>query len=298
MENESSSSESAWEQIAPLLNDALGQLSEVDRCAVILRFFESKSFQQIGSALGTTEGAAKMRLSRAMEKLREIFQKRGVVVPAGALLVALSTHAAEAAPAGLASSIVASALLKTATTSMLTKGILVMATAKQKIGIAAAVTALALAGGGTMGFIGYRLSARAHAGEAARGDARPPDSRPPAVAAQEPVTVAFSNGESDDQQKAAGGAIRQIKRRFVVREGDDADPGKGDVMVLNGKLGTNEDGTTFSAGGGTVVVRKRSGRRVQAFAPGAPGSGGEAGGEGYGIAPAPVAPTPVPPPER
>src|SRR2546430_13988998 len=127
MENESSSSESAWEQIAPLVNDALTQLSEVDRCAVILRFFESKSFQQIGSALGTTEAAAKMRLSRAMEKLRQIFQKRGVVVPGAALLAALSTHAAQAAPAGLASSSVASALLKTATTSMLTKGILVMA---------------------------------------------------------------------------------------------------------------------------------------------------------------------------
>src|SRR5258706_510475 len=130
-------SEQAWEHIAPLLNDALSQLSEVDRSAIILRFFESKSLQQVGTALGTSEAAAKMRLSRAMEKLRQIFHRRGVVLPTAVILAALCTHSANAAPVGLVSSIVTSALLKTAATSTLTKGILIMTSAKQKTAIAA-----------------------------------------------------------------------------------------------------------------------------------------------------------------
>jgi RNA polymerase sigma factor (sigma-70 family) len=55
-----SDGESAWDQIAPFLNDALTQLKEADRAAVILRFFESKSIAQIGSALGASESATKM----------------------------------------------------------------------------------------------------------------------------------------------------------------------------------------------------------------------------------------------
>jgi hypothetical protein len=164
---------------------------------------------------------------------------------------------------------------------------------KQKIGIAAALTTLVLAGGGTSGFIVYRLAAKAHAGEKARGDARPP-----AVAAQEPVTIAFSDDQMDDQKQRAEAGVRQVRRRFVaVPPGADADPQNGDVMVFN------VDGAVLGGKGGRVMVR-RSGSRVQGFAPAPPEAGpgagaGGLGGGGYGgIAPPPVAPTPVPPPAR
>jgi RNA polymerase sigma factor (sigma-70 family) len=130
-----SPSQAEVEQVTQLLNEALEQLPALDRAAILLRFFESKSMEEVGRTLGTSESAAKMRLSRAVEKLRDIFRKRGVVVPAAAMFAVLSAHAAHAAPAGLASSIATSALLNqsSASTLMLAKGTLkVMAQAKAK----------------------------------------------------------------------------------------------------------------------------------------------------------------------
>ncbi len=62
-----------WRQIAPLLDDAMGRLGEKDRNAVVLRFFENKNLDEVGAALGASEDAAKMRVNRALEKLRKIF---------------------------------------------------------------------------------------------------------------------------------------------------------------------------------------------------------------------------------
>src|SRR6185503_7496397 len=110
-------------------------LPESDRAAVLLRFFEQKSMEEVGRTLGTTEAAAKMRLARAVEKLRHRFRKRGVVVPTSVVLVLLSAQAAHAAPAGLAASIATSALLNQANTATLimAKGTLkLMAQAKAK----------------------------------------------------------------------------------------------------------------------------------------------------------------------
>ncbi len=75
----------AWKQIAPLLDDALGKLGEHDRNAIVLRFFENKNLREVGLALGASEDAAKMRVNRALEKLRKIFGKRGVKFSATAI---------------------------------------------------------------------------------------------------------------------------------------------------------------------------------------------------------------------
>src|SRR6185369_4285330 len=105
--------DSPWEQMEPLLNEALEELPEKDRCAVLLRFFEKKPLKDVAARLGLNEAAAKKRVGRAVEKLRLIFQKRGVVIPAAALFAALSAQSVQAAPAGLASSIAATAILNT-----------------------------------------------------------------------------------------------------------------------------------------------------------------------------------------
>jgi RNA polymerase sigma factor (sigma-70 family) len=118
-------SAAAWEQMAPHLNEALNELKEPERDALVLRFFESKSMAQVGSALGTSEGAAKMRVARALEQLRGIFQARGIVLPVTLVAAALSSSATQAAPVGLAASITTSALLTTTSTiPLLTKGLL------------------------------------------------------------------------------------------------------------------------------------------------------------------------------
>ena len=65
---------SDWPQIAPLLDGAMEQLGQKDHDAVVLRFFEGKNFKEVGAALGATEDAAKMRVNRALEKLRKFLR--------------------------------------------------------------------------------------------------------------------------------------------------------------------------------------------------------------------------------
>ena len=99
----------AWEQIAPLLEEAMGQLGETDRNAVVLRFFENKTAQEVGATLKLTEAAAHKRVNRALEKLRKFFMKRGVALSAAAIAGTVTANSVQAAPAGLAATVVAAA---------------------------------------------------------------------------------------------------------------------------------------------------------------------------------------------
>jgi hypothetical protein len=105
---------SSWKEIAPMLDEAMQQLDKTDQEAVIWRFFRGRSFREIGDALAVSEDAAQKRVSRAVERLRDVFAKRGVSVGAGGLAVILASQAAQAAPAGLAAGISATALAATA----------------------------------------------------------------------------------------------------------------------------------------------------------------------------------------
>jgi RNA polymerase sigma factor (sigma-70 family) len=111
-----------WLQIKPLLEDAMGKLAESDRNALALRFFERKSFQEIGAAFGATENAAKKRVAYALEKLRKYFSKHGVTSTTEAISGAISANSIQAAPATLVKAATAVALAKgaTASTSTLT----------------------------------------------------------------------------------------------------------------------------------------------------------------------------------
>src|ERR1019366_3148895 len=71
---------SIWERITPLLNDALDRLPAADRELVMIRFFGNKSHKDVAQALGVSEETARKRLSRAVERLREIFARRGILV--------------------------------------------------------------------------------------------------------------------------------------------------------------------------------------------------------------------------
>src|SRR5436305_12125693 len=103
--NPSRDTASVWMKIAPLLDEAMERLRSTDRDAVVLRFLEERSFAEVASALGASEAAAKMRVSRALEKLRTFFARRGVVVPAAALAAVFSAHGACAAPTGLSAKV-------------------------------------------------------------------------------------------------------------------------------------------------------------------------------------------------
>lgn len=54
--------EAAWSDLAPVLDQALLQLSDTDRHAILLRFFEQGNHREIAVALGLGEEAAKKRV--------------------------------------------------------------------------------------------------------------------------------------------------------------------------------------------------------------------------------------------
>ena len=140
-----------WTRIAPLLDDALDKLGAKDRDALALRFFENKSLAEVGAALGASEDAAKMRVNRALEKLRKTFTKRGVTLSAALIAGAVSANSVQAAPVSLAKTISVVAFAKGAaaggSTLALVKGALkLMAWTKAKMVVAIGVTVLLTVG--------------------------------------------------------------------------------------------------------------------------------------------------------
>ena len=129
----------AWTQIAPLLDAAMLRLGEKDRNAVVLRFFENKNLREVGAALGASEDSARVRINRALEKLRKFFTKRGVMLSATVIAAAVSANSVQAAPVGLAATISAAAVKGSAvaaSTLTLVKGALkLMAWTKAKTAI-------------------------------------------------------------------------------------------------------------------------------------------------------------------
>ena len=133
-----------WTHIEPLLDDAMSALDETDRAAVLLRYFENKSLREVGQTLGTSDDAMQKRVSRAVERLREFFAKRGVTVGASGLVVVISANAVQAAPVGLAVTISTAATLigtTIATTATATAVKTIAMTTLQKTFITVALTA-------------------------------------------------------------------------------------------------------------------------------------------------------------
>ena len=147
-------SDAAWEQLSPVLDDAMAHLRDRDRDAILLRFFENKSLREVGDALGLEERAAQKRVARGLEKLRTFFQKRGISTTTGAIGGAITVNAVHSAPAALAQSASAVAVAKggaaAASTLTLIKGALkLMAWTKAKTAIVVAA-GLILAGGASV----------------------------------------------------------------------------------------------------------------------------------------------------
>ena len=103
-------SDDALAGVTPVLDEAINQLSTSDLDAIMLRFFERADLRAVGQAMGTTGEAAQKRVERAMEKLRGLLARRGVVLSATALALAVGSASATAAPAGLAATISTAAL--------------------------------------------------------------------------------------------------------------------------------------------------------------------------------------------
>ena len=95
-----------WQRLAPHLDQAVAALSEADRSAILMRFYEKMPLRKIGERLGVSEEAAKKRVGRAVEKMREFLDRRGVRFGAAILATILLEKTVQTASAALAGAVV------------------------------------------------------------------------------------------------------------------------------------------------------------------------------------------------
>lgn len=121
-----------WQEMQPVLDDALAALSDKDREALLLRFYRSLSVREIAATLGIATDAAQKRIDRATERLRGKLARRGVraggslgttmlagfTADAQAAIPAVSSLASKALAAGAASAITSTAIITTFATLM------------------------------------------------------------------------------------------------------------------------------------------------------------------------------------
>ena len=123
-----------WEQLMPILDEAMHGLREQDRNAILFRFFDGRTMASVGAGLGVNENAARKRVERALERLRTFFQRRGLSISTVALADVLATHMVSAAPAGLAALATNASMLATSAAPGLTIAFLqFMSLSKAKI---------------------------------------------------------------------------------------------------------------------------------------------------------------------
>ena len=110
MHGESYQVDSSWNHLSPLLDAAVARLSDRDRAAITLRYFQRKTIAEVAAAMSISDDAAAMRISRALDKLRATFSDKGIVLGAVALAGVISTNSVYASPHGLGGTVAANAL--------------------------------------------------------------------------------------------------------------------------------------------------------------------------------------------
>ncbi|HEX7859122.1 MAG TPA: sigma-70 family RNA polymerase sigma factor [Verrucomicrobiae bacterium] len=159
-----------WEKVWPKLDAAMEQMNDTDRNAILLRFFQGKSYGEVAVALGVNETAAKKRVNRAVDRLRQFLSRRGITSSSSILGAALAANAVQPAPAAVASiapllamkgATAFSAVSGSSTVQILTEGALEMiAWSKGKMAVCAA--ALCLVGGTVTVGVKYAREAAEH----------------------------------------------------------------------------------------------------------------------------------------
>ena len=105
-----SDSSADWSRLRPVIDDAVVTLRDQDREAIALRYFEGRSFAEVGEALRVSEDAARKRVDRAIDQLRSLLARRGITSTSAALGLALTAGGTFAVPAVLPGKIAGAAL--------------------------------------------------------------------------------------------------------------------------------------------------------------------------------------------
>jgi RNA polymerase sigma factor (sigma-70 family) len=113
-ETEAADPISQWAEIRPVLDAAMQPLGKLDREVILRHFFAEQSFRDIGTVMNLSEDAVRMRIGRALDKIRTGLARRGVASTSIALSTVLTTQAVVAAPAGLSTAVSSAAIASAA----------------------------------------------------------------------------------------------------------------------------------------------------------------------------------------
>jgi RNA polymerase sigma factor (sigma-70 family) len=140
-------------EVSDYLDEALSHLRQRESTALALRYLQDKPMEDVAQALGVSVDAAQKIVSRSLSKLRNIFQRRGVILSGAVLAAALTQESAKAAPAALMTSSAGASASASGSHISLAKGAIHMMLWTQ-IKTAAAIAAVALVaaalGGGAL----------------------------------------------------------------------------------------------------------------------------------------------------
>jgi RNA polymerase sigma factor (sigma-70 family) len=136
-----------WQELAPLLDELIGQLPRADREAILLRYYRDFSFAQVAEQIGATPDAARKRIERAVEKLRQLAAQKGSTLSAASLASGLATFVRIPPPTGLIATATTAATAPAgsalaASTSTIVKGALTMMSTVKITAVSVAVIAL------------------------------------------------------------------------------------------------------------------------------------------------------------
>jgi RNA polymerase sigma factor (sigma-70 family) len=215
-----------WETVGPMLDDVVAKLKREDRDALALRYFQGRSVADVAVAMGVSQDAAQKRLSRAVDRLRELFARRGVHTSADAISSVLMANALIVAPAALGTSIAGTALTGAAAAtatgagaaSGTTKGALtIMAIAKTKLAVASVAAVMLV---GVTGTIAYQ-TLHTPGGKGRQVRLNPAATQASVAAAATPFTIdtpadLAARARFDQRYMLAPGeTIKRVPRPFI-----------------------------------------------------------------------------------
>lgn len=137
----------AWDEIVQFLDETVGRLGRSDRQAILMRFYQGKPLAEVGVALGISEEAARKRIGRALQQLRDLFEQHGVAMSVAALGTALTANTTQAAPATLVTTTAALPISQPAPAMQIARHVL---TAKRRMAILLPIATVVVAGTATM----------------------------------------------------------------------------------------------------------------------------------------------------
>lgn len=142
---ETQTPEPDWRQLSPIVDEVLSQMPAADRDAVLLRVVDERSYGEIGRNLGVGESGARMRVERALERMRQALVRRGITSTAAALTLAIGQQSGAAIPNTLTSVVASKAISAAAGMGGVSTLLIFMGTTKTTIAVSAALL-LAAAG--------------------------------------------------------------------------------------------------------------------------------------------------------